>query len=79
MSFVITGNTIGDGASVLLVNSSDTTVSGSTFSRNTVTQFGGAMAVNGGTLVVQDSTCVMVSEMRCNLVPMLYMNHQRWC
>lgn len=55
----MTGNTIGDGASVLLVNSSDTTVSGSTFSRNTVTQFGGAMAVGGGTLVVQDSTCVM--------------------
>ena len=50
------GNNIGDGASVLLLNSTDTTISGSTFSRNTVTQFGGAISVGSGTLVVQDST-----------------------
>ena len=53
------GNNIGDGASVLLLNSTDTTISGSTFSRNVVTQFGGAISVGSGNLVVEDSTCVM--------------------
>lgn len=43
---------------MLLVNSSDTTISGSTFRQNTVTQFGGALSVGSGTLVVEDSTCV---------------------
>ena len=44
------GNNIGDGASVLLLNSTETTISGSTFSRNVVTQFGGAVSVGGGNL-----------------------------
>jgi hypothetical protein len=48
--------------SVLLVNSSDNTVSGSTFSSNTVVQFGGAMSVGDGTLIVQDSTCATPAD-----------------
>lgn len=56
---LIAGNNIGDGASVLLLNSTDTTISGSTFTRNVVTQFGGAISVGSGSLVVEDSTCVM--------------------
>jgi predicted outer membrane repeat protein len=53
-----TGNSIGDGASVLLLNSTNTTISGSTFSRNVVTQFGGAISAGSGSLVVQDSTFI---------------------
>ena len=39
---------------MLLLNSTNTTIRGSTFSRNVVTQFGGAISVGGGNLVVQD-------------------------
>jgi len=49
------GNTVDIGASVLLVNGSDTTISGSTFHRNNVAQFGGSLAVGAGSLTVEDS------------------------
>jgi hypothetical protein len=40
-TFVFAGNTIGNRASVLLINCSDTTVSRCTFSHNTVMQLAG--------------------------------------
>lgn len=70
------GNTIGDGSSVLLVNSSDTTISGSTFDGNSATEFGGAVSVGLGTLIVEDSTCalqllVLCLQLQVNLVARL--------